>query len=840
MKKNIILLVLLLISFFSISNSNVSYASTTGLTFTYDDNYETTKAFEAMPKTFEAIINIPNTVSTNPGIIYSNLGYNTFEDCYSFEVRYADNKAYPLVYFDVNNVNDVNIEPVLFEFREVNLASSSKIQVAITIDTSDPKLTIASCYLNGYLVQKLEKSLPEEYNNLEYVPVNPGKMGGCYDGKFGLPYDTYQKSTHFNGELYKLSFYKDVRTVEEIGLGVNLKDNDLLAHYEVDSNSKKQDINDLSKNNYDIKYSNIWFDKEPASDYAYSFALVGDTQSLCELHTQHMQTMYQWIVDNVEDKKIAHVFGLGDITEGDADWEWVAAKNAISLMDGVVPYSLIRGNHDTTPKLNKTFANDTYMNQFTGFYKENDINASYKLFTAGKVNYLLITLNYGAFDEELEWACKIIEKYPERKVIITTHNYLYSTGQRIDANSGLRPKTSNDDDYKYKYLDNSKVVDSDYNNGDDIWDKLVSKYGNIQFVISGHVDTPHVVTSQAVGIHGNTVTQMLVNPQDMDKAASQGNVPGYGMVCMLYFNEDGTEVQVEYYSTVKEKYFLTKNVYTIDISNSGNTAHNYQYKNNSIFHWMECECGKKDLTTQTKHTYESGCDAVCDCGYTRTASDHTFVDGYDEEGHFKICSVCQEIDEDSIKVHVYDNDCDDTCNSCDYQRSASHKYTIINYDNLQHWVECANCGKTNEVSDHIFEHGCDKDCESCEYTRETEHDYSIMNNDGKNYWKECSICKDRIAVDPPKKGCNGSIGTTIFSLIILVGIILILKNVNRRDNINMNKGKKILNLLMVLVLSLSVAACNQAGPQGEQGPKGEQGPQGEAGKNGTPWLTGEG
>jgi hypothetical protein len=782
MKKIISLIILFLITMLFFNNLKNTSAASTGMTFDLNDNYQSVKALEAMPKSYEAVLNIPRTIDSSPGVIYSNLGYNTFEDFYSFEVHYANNKAYPVLYLDVDNVDGRNIETAKFEFTDINLASSSRVQVTITLDTTNEEATVAKCYLNGSLMQTLEKKLPAEYNNLNYVPKTPAKLGSCYDGKFGSPYDTVNTSTYFKGEIYKLSLYKHTRTLEEIEAGVNLKDKNLLAHYELDNSNVGQDILDLTSNHYDLKYTKLFFDKEPAKDYAYSFAVVGDTQSLCELHTKHMDTLYDWIIKNKDDKKIKYVIGLGDITEGDHDWEWVVAKNTISKLDGVIPYSLIRGNHDTSPQFNKTFANDTYMNQFSGFYKEGDVNASYRLLKIGSTNYLFLTLNYGAFDDELNWACNIIEKYPNHKVVISTHAYLYSTGERLNSTNGLRPKTSNDDDFKFGHVTN--VTDAAYNNGNQIWEKLVSKYANISLVLSGHVNTSNVVVSQDVGVHGNVVTQMLVNPQDMEKSASIAKVDGYGMVCMLYFNEDGSEMQVEYISTVQEKYFLTNNQYSVDLSKSGASAHNYLYKYNSIFHWQECDgCAKKDLTSQTKHTYDNACDEVCECGYTREASSHSFVDSFDDEGHYKACENCGLIDESTIKKHVFDNDCDSTCNSCLYSRGSQHKYTNMLYDKLQHWLECSVCGKIDDssISAHSFEHDCDIDCKDCDYTRTTSHNYSETKNDGTNYWKECVSCGEKLPVDAPEDGCGGSLFASSFGLIIILTSMVVLKNLRKKE-----------------------------------------------------------
>lgn len=94
-----------------------------------------------------------------------------------------------------------------------------------------------------------------------------------------------------------------------------------------------------------------------------------------------------------------------------------------------------------------------------------------------------------------------------------------------------------------------------------MWDKLVSKHKNIFLVLSGHDPCSDVVTTQTKGVHGNTVTQMLIDPQGVDSGLG-----ATGMVAMLYFSNDGKTITVENYSTVKEQFYLSTNQYTIDIS----------------------------------------------------------------------------------------------------------------------------------------------------------------------------------------------------------------------------------------------------------------------------------
>ncbi|MBR2023474.1 MAG: metallophosphoesterase [Clostridia bacterium] len=306
------------------------------------------------------------------------------------------------------------------------------------------------------------------------------------------------------------------------------------------------------------KCNSTWIsDREAVTDYAYSFAVVGDIQTLTRVYPEELDTVYGWILDNRESKNIQHVFNLGDITDWTDD-EWNVAKEAISKMDGVISYSVIRGNHDSTAKINEYFFYDEYTNQFIGFFGENSMTNSYKSLSVSGVDYLLVTLDYGATDEELSWASEIIESYPNHRVIITTHAYMDADGSLLEAGETHAPKDE---------MDKDDAPEKVYNSGEDMWNELFSKHSNIFLVMCGHISSDDVVTVQTAGDNGNIVTQILIDPQTMDVASPKG------MVAMLYFSNDGNTITVEYYSTVREQYFKESNQFTIDIS-SWNTQTN--------------------------------------------------------------------------------------------------------------------------------------------------------------------------------------------------------------------------------------------------------------------------
>ncbi len=303
----------------------------------------------------------------------------------------------------------------------------------------------------------------------------------------------------------------------------------------------------------------LWIDDivDDASDYDYSFAVVGDTQMIVRDDVNsgknNLGYIYDWLVENAESRKIKQVVGVGDITETreGLDSEWTHAKTEIDKLKGVIPYALAQGNHDNHTAMNNYFGSDEeYVSQFDGFYTEGDITVNYTKFDIGDEKFLLITLSWGPDDAELQWASDVIEQYPDRKVIISTHIYLETDGttQGADDTVPASPSGANN---------------GGANNGDRIWDKLVSQHENIFLVLSGHIDTDDLVVRQEKGVHGNVVTSLLVNPQTFD----QKNNFNTGMVAMLYFSDNSEKVRVEYYSTCRDQFYGAQNQFELETTN---------------------------------------------------------------------------------------------------------------------------------------------------------------------------------------------------------------------------------------------------------------------------------
>ena len=485
------------------------------------------------PLTIEATLLIPTTVTDRAGVIVGN--YNDNSNYFSFEVIAGGVPRFCLP-SATNGVIDI-------KFDKLHINTGKVVHLTLTYDPASGK---AICYVNGTEYQ--EKTLskytydPEVFSTL-LVMGNDLRKGSAQ---------------YFKGTIGSLAIYSDTRTAAEVKAdcaGIDLNADNLIVYYDLTGKSFEDQVDNLAGDKYDVAYKPksygdtiSWFDGVAPTDFLYSFAVVGDTQIIAQNYSSDFHKIYDWILDNSADKKIGYVFGLGDITNGSSSSEWAVAKENIFRLNGTIPYSVVRGNHDKLTAFNNAFAtNSYYVSQFDGFYQEGDMTNSWRKITVGGVNYLMITLDYGASDAVLAWAGDIIEANKDCKVIITTHAYLYRDGTTLDQGDVCPPATT-----------------GGYNNGDHMWDKLISQHENIFLVLSGHDPSAQVVMTQQTGVHGNLVTQLLIDPQGIDA----GGI-ATGMVTMLYFKADGS-IEVETYSTIQEKHYKESNQFVIEES-----EHNY-------------------------------------------------------------------------------------------------------------------------------------------------------------------------------------------------------------------------------------------------------------------------
>ena len=517
-------------------------------------SYTIDKTLTGTPETVEAWLWMPTCYNTRGGTFIGNYGSNA-SAYFSFEIQ---NNGRPRCF--INNGDGTS---GTYTFDQIDIRNSTWTHVAFVRDpdyviettttTTDPdtgeEVTTTTsttgamhCYINGELKQTLACTISFSSDILtQYCHFGGDRQGG------GM-------TQRYNGYIKELRIYDDARSADEVvsdyAGNVDYTDENIVLHYELDADDEYKNISDLTGNGNDVTYNQVWYDEvAPVGEYAYSFAVVGDTQTVTHSNASKLKQLYQWIIDNKDTMNIQYVIGLGDITEKGVDddhknynyevgsAQWAAAKEAITMMDGQLPYSLIRGSgHDGVEFFNEYFADhEGYTQNITGYYKEGRIENVYHTFKVGEVDYMILCLDFGAKDDVLAWANEVVAAHPAHRVIMTTHAYLEKDGSLLETGEAYCPSQS--------------YYDPTNNDADDIWDKFVRKHPNICMVMSGHMTASDVVVSKKTGDYGNEITQILVDPQGLDTSSSPR-----GMVAMLYFSEDGKNVDVRYYSTITDKY----------------------------------------------------------------------------------------------------------------------------------------------------------------------------------------------------------------------------------------------------------------------------------------------
>lgn len=253
-----------------------------------------------------------------------------------------------------------------------------------------------------------------------------------------------------------------------------------------------------------------------AADDSFSLVLLPDTQYYSAKHPEIFLSQTRWIVERAKQDDIAAVIGLGDVVDnGNSLPQWQRAVSALSLLpEARIPYFLAIGNHDYGPESGadpQQPRSATNFNRFLGptFYRD-DLGYGQPMqpgsnenffgtIKAGGRDLLIMVLEFTPRQAALDWAAHVIGAHPGHDVVIVTHAYVNSDSTRITRCARYN---------KYGY-----GLPRD-NDGEEVWDKLVSRYPNIRLVVSGHVPEIGVARRFGVGPNGNLVNEVLSDFQN--------------------------------------------------------------------------------------------------------------------------------------------------------------------------------------------------------------------------------------------------------------------------------------------------------------------------------------
>jgi len=250
----------------------------------------------------------------------------------------------------------------------------------------------------------------------------------------------------------------------------------------------------------------------------------------------HAQT--RWIKENVDKLNTKFVVHVGDVVDERTDQEWFVADRAFAELDDAVPYLVVPGNHDlekdangqlirNTTKYNAVFSPHRFKDKpWYGGHQGVTNNSSFAYFEAAGQQFMVLGLDYGPSDETLDWAKTLISNHGDNhQVILVTHAYMYDDDTRLGPGDRWSPKNT----------------DPSWNDGEDIWEKLVAGRDNVCMVLSGHVKGDGTGLLVSPNDDGAPVIQMLANYQFLEHG-------GQGWLRILHFKPSAGVLSVHTYS----------------------------------------------------------------------------------------------------------------------------------------------------------------------------------------------------------------------------------------------------------------------------------------------------
>lgn len=326
-----------------------------------------------------------------------------------------------------------------------------------------------------------------------------------------------------------------------------------------------------------------WVKYDTPSDIDYSFVAFGDMQSITwtdnRYGTTYVKSAFDWILNNKDSRKIEYVFGLGDtidtlttystnVVQGNGKTqnvnEWILVSDQFHRLDGIIPYTVTRGNHDDEGGYHKYICTEAYKEQMTGFYYDpeqpatlgNSMANHYRKITIGGVRYLMLSLDYNATTDVMNWANEVIMANPSYRVIVSIHAYLNGyngsgVGKLESSNNGFLEGSIG-----AANADNSAQVNTKFD-GEKLWTNVFSKHENMFMILCGHDAIPTPVHNVRTGIYGNQVIEILTDTSKYDLEMGGSNY-GANLMMILNFREDTNEIQIEYFSPSRSAQGETK------------------------------------------------------------------------------------------------------------------------------------------------------------------------------------------------------------------------------------------------------------------------------------------
>ncbi|MCK4294016.1 MAG: tandem-95 repeat protein [Planctomycetes bacterium] len=284
----------------------------------------------------------------------------------------------------------------------------------------------------------------------------------------------------------------------------------------------------------------------------FTIVVLPDTQKYAQSYPDIFTSQTEWIIANKEALNIVFVTHEGDIVNTwNSITEWDRANTSMSLLDGVVPYSVVPGDHDhygedppgSTEYYEQYFPalrftgyswwGGSYAGNYGGDYNEDyphTNNNNYQLLKIGGEDYIFLSLDFCPSQDEIDWANGVLTTYSDRRAILTTHALL-DTGANYSGSGDF-----------WLYPDGTSNPTGDTSL---IWYDLIRNHENLELVLCGHMHGEARRTDD--NLFGKPVHQLLANYQGRANG-------GDGWLRTMRFVPAENKVYVETYSPWRDEY----------------------------------------------------------------------------------------------------------------------------------------------------------------------------------------------------------------------------------------------------------------------------------------------
>ncbi len=285
----------------------------------------------------------------------------------------------------------------------------------------------------------------------------------------------------------------------------------------------------------------------------WTLAVLPDTQSYVRAYPEVFASQTAWLVRERAARNILCVLHTGDVVENDMPEEWLRAQTAMQTLSAAdLPAVVVLGNKDVSSLVPRESLFERYFTWAAFASVNGPHGAAWGAAESGRLEnlwrrletpwgpFLILALEFGPRETILDWSDQLLTQHRDARVIILTHAYLYSNGERYHWERWGCEQRWN----PHAYLRGAE--DGAVSDGERIWQRLILRHTHVVAVLCGHVKNSGVAYSAAQRKAGTIVHQLLANFQD--GVTPDRGMGGGGFLRLLEFQSDARTVAVKTYS----------------------------------------------------------------------------------------------------------------------------------------------------------------------------------------------------------------------------------------------------------------------------------------------------